>query len=63
MSPLRHSALLVGGVDYVVRPRLMGQVDKMHELLIFFSKLGGSMADSDYRASLTTRYVRLRDRQ
>jgi hypothetical protein len=82
----------------VGRSRLIGQVTKMHELLIFFARLGGPMsscameftrtapvatapgvcrtalriplaepggavADSDYHASLTTRYVRLRGRQ
>ena len=34
-------ALVVGSVDNVMRPRLVGQDIKMHELLIFFSTLGG----------------------
>jgi predicted PurR-regulated permease PerM len=34
-------ALIVGSVDNVLRPRLVGQDTKMHELLIFFSTLGG----------------------
>jgi predicted PurR-regulated permease PerM len=33
--------LVVGSVDNVLRPRLVGQDTKMHELLIFFSTLGG----------------------
>jgi len=33
----------VGSVDNVLRPRLVGQDTKMHELLIFFSTLGGLM--------------------
>ena len=36
-------ALVVGSVDNVLRPRLVGQDTKMHELLIFFSTLGGLM--------------------
>ena len=36
-------ALIVGSVDNVLRPRLVGQDTKMHELLIFFSTLGGLM--------------------
>jgi predicted PurR-regulated permease PerM len=35
--------LVVGSVDNVLRPRLVGQDTKMHELLIFFSTLGGLM--------------------
>lgn len=35
------SALIVGSVDNVLRPLLVGQDTKMHELLIFFSTLGG----------------------
>jgi len=35
--------LIVGSVDNVLRPRLVGQDTKMHELLIFFSTLGGLM--------------------
>lgn len=34
-------ALIVGSVDNVLRPRLVGHDTKMHELLIFFSTLGG----------------------
>jgi len=34
-------ALIVGSVDNALRPRLVGQDTKMHELLIFFSTLGG----------------------
>jgi predicted PurR-regulated permease PerM len=33
--------LVVGSVDNVLRPRLVGKDTKMHELLIFFSTLGG----------------------
>jgi predicted PurR-regulated permease PerM len=33
--------LVVGSVDNLLRPRLVGQDTKMHELLIFFSTLGG----------------------
>jgi len=36
-------ALVVGSVDNVLRPRLVGQDTKMHELLIFFSTLSGLM--------------------
>ncbi len=36
-------AIVVGSVDNVLRPRLVGQDTKMHELLIFFSTLGGLM--------------------
>ena len=36
-------ALIVGSVDNVLRPRLVGRDTKMHELLIFFSTLGGLM--------------------
>ena len=36
-------ALVVGSIDNVLRPRLVGQDTKMHELLIFFSTLGGLM--------------------
>jgi predicted PurR-regulated permease PerM len=35
--------LVVGSVDNVLRPRLVGQDIKMHDLLIFFSTLGGLM--------------------
>jgi predicted PurR-regulated permease PerM len=34
-------ALVVGGVDNVLRPRLVGRDTQMHQLLIFFSTLGG----------------------
>ena len=34
-------ALVVGSVDNVLRPRLVGRDTQMHELLIFFSTLGG----------------------
>ena len=33
--------LLVGSVDNILRPRLVGKDTKMHELLIFFSTMGG----------------------
>lgn len=33
--------LVVGGVDNVLRPRLVGRDTKMHDLLILFSTLGG----------------------
>ncbi len=33
--------LLVGSVDNVLRPKLVGRDTKMHELLIFFGTLGG----------------------
>jgi predicted PurR-regulated permease PerM len=33
--------LIVGSIDNLLRPRLVGQDTKMHELLIFFSTLGG----------------------
>ena len=36
-------ALVVGSVDNVLRPMLVGRDTKMHELLIFFSTLGGLM--------------------
>ena len=36
-------ALVVGSVDNVLRPWLVGHDTKMHELLIFFSTLGGLM--------------------
>jgi len=36
-------ALVVGSVDNLLRPRLVGQDTRMHELLIFFSTLGGLM--------------------
>jgi predicted PurR-regulated permease PerM len=36
-------ALIVGSVDNVLRPRLVGQDTKMHDLVILFSTLGGIM--------------------
>jgi predicted PurR-regulated permease PerM len=33
--------LVVGGIDNLLRPRLVGKDTKMHELLIFFGTLGG----------------------
>jgi predicted PurR-regulated permease PerM len=35
------SALVVGSVDNLLRPQLVGRDTQMHELLIFFSTLGG----------------------
>jgi predicted PurR-regulated permease PerM len=35
------NALVVGSVDNLMRPRLVGRDIEMHELLIFFSTLGG----------------------
>jgi predicted PurR-regulated permease PerM len=35
------NALVVGSVDNVLRPRLVGRDTQMHDLLIFFSTLGG----------------------
>ena len=37
-------ALIVGSVDNLLRPILVGRDTKMHELLIFFSTLGGLLA-------------------
>jgi predicted PurR-regulated permease PerM len=34
-------ALIVGSVDNLLRPRLVGRDTQMHELMIFFSTLGG----------------------
>ncbi len=36
--------LVVGSVDNLLRPRLVGHDTQMHELLIFFSTLGGLLA-------------------
>lgn len=36
-------ALVVGSVDNMLRPRLVGRDTKMHDLMIFFSTLGGLM--------------------
>ena len=36
-------ALVVGSVDNLLRPRLVGKDTQMHELMIFFSTLGGLM--------------------
>jgi predicted PurR-regulated permease PerM len=35
------SGLVVGSVDNLLRPRLVGRDTRMHELMIFFSTLGG----------------------
>jgi predicted PurR-regulated permease PerM len=37
-------ALVVGSVDNLLRPILVGRDTKMHELMIFFSTLGGLLA-------------------
>lgn len=37
-------ALIVGSVDNLLRPRLVGRDTKMHDLLILFSTLGGILA-------------------
>jgi predicted PurR-regulated permease PerM len=37
-------SLVVGSVDNVLRPILVGRDTRMHELLIFFSTLGGLLA-------------------
>lgn len=37
-------ALVVGSIDNVLRPRLVGRDTKMHDLLILFSTLGGIIA-------------------
>jgi predicted PurR-regulated permease PerM len=37
-------ALVVGTVDNVLRPRLVGRDTRLHELLIFFSTIGGLLA-------------------
>ena len=36
-------AVVVGSIDNVMRPRLVGKDTQMHELLIFFSTIGGLM--------------------
>lgn len=36
-------ALVVGGLDNLLRPRLVGKDTRMHELMIFFGTLGGIM--------------------
>lgn len=36
-----YCALIVGSIDNVLRPRLVGQDTKMHDLVILFSTLGG----------------------
>jgi predicted PurR-regulated permease PerM len=36
--------LIVGSVDNVLRPRLVGRDTKMHDLMILFSTLGGILA-------------------
>jgi len=35
------NALIVGSVDNVLRPRLVGRDTEMHDLMILFSTLGG----------------------
>jgi predicted PurR-regulated permease PerM len=35
------TVLVVSTIDNVLRPRLVGQIAKMHELIIFFSAIGG----------------------
>ncbi|MBZ0266011.1 AI-2E family transporter [bacterium] len=35
------TALVIGNVDNLIRPRLVGRDAKLHDLLIFFSTLGG----------------------
>ena len=37
-------SLIVGSVDNVLRPRLVGRDTKMHDLVILFSTLGGIFA-------------------
>jgi predicted PurR-regulated permease PerM len=37
-------ALIVGSVDNLLRPRLVGRDTKMHDLMILFSTLGGILA-------------------
>jgi predicted PurR-regulated permease PerM len=34
-------ALVIGSIDNFLRPKLVGEKTKLHELLIFFSVLGG----------------------
>lgn len=36
-----YSALLVGSIDNILRPKLVGSDTQLHELMIFFSTLGG----------------------
>ncbi len=36
-----YCALIVGSIDNVLRPRLVGQDTKMHDIVILFSTLGG----------------------
>jgi predicted PurR-regulated permease PerM len=38
------SSLVIGSVDNLLRPILVGRDTQMHELLIFFSTLGGLIA-------------------
>jgi predicted PurR-regulated permease PerM len=38
-----YCALLVGSVDNILRPRMVGRDTQMHDLLILFSTLGGLM--------------------
>ena len=37
------AALVIGSVDNLLRPLLVGRDTRMHELLIFFSTLGGPL--------------------
>jgi len=37
-------ALIVGSVDNLLRPRLVGRDTKMHDVMILFSTLGGLVA-------------------
>ncbi len=39
-----YCGLVVGSVDNVLRPRLVGRDTKMHDLLVLFSTLGGLLA-------------------
>jgi len=36
-----YCALLVGSIDNILRPKLVGSDTQLHELMIFFSTLGG----------------------
>ena len=37
-------SLIVGSVDNLLRPRLVGRDTKLHDVLILFSTLGGILA-------------------
>jgi hypothetical protein len=41
---LAFNALIVGSVDNLLRPRLVGRDTEMHDLMILFSTLGGIAA-------------------